>query len=138
MSDSRIKKVDIFPATTKSGKVIFNGNIEFAIDPVMSIYFKLSKLPKNDGSGYYFQWPQEVYNKELAQETNYQKGVNKFIFGNKGFGMAIQEAFNEKLTQMGLDPNTGQQVQRPVDNTTNFGSATIETFEDVNTEEIKF
>ena len=130
--DNRIKIISVYENTTKDGKTIFNGNIEFKIDEIYSIWFKLTKLPKNDGNGHYFQWPQTIYNAEKAKETNYKEGVNKWIFGNKAFGVAVQEAMdeyintelkgNQQFTQAPAFPTEAEKVNA----------------EEVNLDEIKF
>lgn len=120
--DNRFKVKNEFKNETQYG-TIHNVSLEFQIDQEYAIYFSIKRLPKRDG-GYYWQWPQTVYNKDLAKQTNYEKGVEKHLFGNAAFGKAAQSV---ALTAIEGVPSKGLTF-----------TPQTEDDQNINLEEIKF
>lgn len=128
MIDERIKIQNVFKKETQYGK-IYNISVSFQIDEVMVIYFQIKRLPKLNGMGNYYQWPVNVYDKDLYKESGYKRGVEKFLFGNKEFGLAVQNAAELHITGQPLASATPKEEVKQEPLLSDTFTATFKGFE---------
>lgn len=107
---TKIEIKNIWENKTDYG-MVYNCDVKLSIDD-MDIYFKIQRKRSSKGT-YYTQYPQDIWNLKLAQETNYNKGVNKYLFGNKAFNNEVEIALSEAFKAKGINYETGGGVFTP-------------------------
>ena len=123
--DNSIKIIRIFPHTIDyegPTKDWVNYRVSLAInfdneptDGKLTVYINCELLWKSDGTSQYIKWPQTIWDKEKAKNTNYAQGVNKHCFGNKNLSDKVLQMTREYIEHLDGVNNTPATQDRPLD-----------------------